>query len=113
MLTGMVPYYVLDDKDYAQISQGLSSEWMGNAHFFNADGKDVYAFADEFFHTFVKSFGPECEYPAYYDRINKIAANEQGEVYWGDTDDLTKISLSKPDTSDFRAYWLLCQNSGH
>lgn len=105
MLTGMVPYYVLDDKDYAQISQGLSSEWMGNAHFFNADGKDVYAFADEFFHTFVKSFGPECEYPAYYDRINKIAANEQGEVYWGDTDDLTKISLSKPDTSDFRAYW--------
>lgn len=48
MLTGMVPYYVLDDKDYAQISQGLSSEWMGNAHFFNADGKDVYAFADEF-----------------------------------------------------------------
>ena len=105
MLTGKVPYYILDDKDYAEISQGLSSDWMGSAHFFNADGEDIYAFADEFFHTFVKSFGPECEYPAYYDRVNKIAANEHGEIYWGDTDDMTKISLSMPDTSDFRAYW--------
>lgn len=105
MLTGKVPYYVLDDNDYAQISQGLSSEWKGHAHFFNADGKDVYAFANEFFHTFVKSFGPECEYPAYYDRVDKIATNEQGEVYWGDTDEMTKISLSKPDASDFRNYW--------
>lgn len=105
MLTGIVPYYVLDDNDYALIAQGLSSEWMGNAHFFNADGEDVYAFADEFFHTFVKSFGPECEYIAYYDRVSKIAANERGEVYWGDTDDMTKISLSQPDSSDFRIYW--------
>lgn len=105
MLTGIVPYYVLDDNDYALIAQGLSSEWMGNAHFFNADGEDVYAFADKFFHTFVKSFGPECEYIAYYDRVSKIAANERGEVYWGDTDDMTKISLSQPDSSDFRIYW--------
>ena len=105
MLTGIVPYYVLDDNDYALIAQGLSSEWMGNAHFFNADGEDVYAFADEFFHTFVKSFGPECEYIAYYDRVSKISANERGEVYWGDTDDMTKISLSQPDSSDFRIYW--------
>lgn len=105
MLTGKVPYYVLDDKDYAEISQDLSSEWMGMARFFNADGEDMYPFANEFFHTFVKSFGPECEYPAYYDRVYKIAANERGEIYWGDTNDMTKISLSQPDSSDFRAYW--------
>lgn len=98
--------YLLDDGDYAQISRGLTPQWMGKANFFNADGKDVYAFADELFHTFVKSFGPECELPSYYDRVSKIDANERGEVYWGDTDQMTQISFSNPESSDFRLYWM-------
>ncbi len=35
----------------------------------------------------------------------KIAAEEADEVYWGDTDSMSKISFDAPDASDFRLYW--------
>lgn len=100
-----VGYYILNDEDYATIAKGLTPDWQGTIAFFNMDGKDSYAFAEEFFHTLVSSFGPECEYPNYYDRVAKIAAEQKGEVYWGDTDDMTQISYDDPDSSDFRSYW--------
>lgn len=100
-----VGYYILNDEDYKAISNGLTPDWQGTVAFFNINGKDSYAFAEDFFHTLVSSFGPECEFPNYYDRVAKIAANEAGKIYWGDTDVMTHISFDNPDTSDFRAYW--------
>lgn len=100
-----VGYYILNDEDYKAISNGLTPDWQGTVAFFNISGKDSYAFAEDFFHTLVSSFGPECEFPNYYDRVAKIAANEAGKIYWGDTDVMTHISFDNPDTSDFRAYW--------
>ncbi len=78
---------------------------MGTIAFFNMDGKDSYAFAQDFFHTLLSCFGPECEFAYYYDRVTKIAADEAGEVYWGDTDEMSQISFDNPDASDFRLYW--------
>ena len=100
-----VGYYVLNNEDYETISLRLTPDWMGTAAFFNIDGEDNYAFAQDFFYTLVDSFGPECETPTYYDRVTKYYKNQQGEVYWGDTPAMTQISYSQPDTSDFRSYW--------
>ena len=98
-------YYVLNNEDYDTIASGLTSDWMGTAVFFNMAGEDSYEFAKDFFHTLITAFGPECEIPSYYDRVTKYHVNQQGEVYWGDTPDMTQISFSAPDTSNFRSYW--------
>lgn len=98
-------YYVLNNEDYDAIAAGLAPDWRGTAALFNMDGEDSYEFAEDFFYTLVSSFGPECEVPSYYDRVTKYHVNQKGEVYWGDTPDMTPISYSQPDTSEFRSYW--------
>lgn len=70
------------------------------------DGEDSYEFADELFLTIVNANGPECELPFYYDRVQKIASQEKGETYWGDTDAMTQISFQAPDSTDFRSGWV-------
>lgn len=98
--------YVLNDSDYAKISQGLTDEWKGRFTRFNIDqGTDSYVFAYTLFNRIVDSFDSSCELPVYYDRVTKTAANQKGEEYWGDTDIMTKISFDARDSSDFRQYW--------
>lgn len=104
-LLDYVGYYVLNNEDYEDIASGLTPDWMGTAAFFNMDGKDSYEFAEDFLYTLIASFGPECETPTYYDRVTKYYKNQMGEVYWGDTPEMTQISFSEPDTSDFRSFW--------
>lgn len=98
-------FCILNDTDYAIIAQGLTPDWQGTMAVFNIDGTDSYDFALDFFYMLVSSFGPECELPSFYDRVAKIADEEAGNVYWGDTDRMTRISYDEPDTSDFRLYW--------
>ncbi len=105
MLTDQKGYHILNDEDYAKISKGLTPEWKGIIDAFCVTEKDSYAFANELFERFVDSFDKSCELPIYYDRVAKTAEEEQGDVYWGDTDDMTDISFSKTDSSDFRMYW--------
>lgn len=87
------------------MEQGLTDEWKGSLLWFNVDGEDSYEFARECFYSFVDSFGTECELPCYYDRVSKIADNERGETYWGDTEQMTQVSFDQPDSTDFRSYW--------
>lgn len=98
-------YYVLNNHDYNKITIGLDGEWIEKQVLFNVDGEDSYAFANKFFNFYVDSFGKECEYPSFYDRVSKISENKRGEVYWGDTEIMTKLSYDKRDSSDFRLYW--------
>lgn len=104
-LSGIISYYVLDDQDYAQISQGLTHEWQETMIFFNPEGADSFSFADELFNRIVDSTDSGCEIPEYYDRVAKIAANKNQEIYWGDTEDMTGISFDQRDSSEFRLYW--------
>lgn len=104
-LAGSPGYYLMNDADYAEIAHGLTPDWLGTIAFFNMDGKDSYAFAQDFFHILLSCFGPECEFAHYYDRVAKIAADETSEIYWGDTDNMSQISFDNPDASDFRIYW--------
>lgn len=98
-------YYVLDDADYAAIKEGISDEYLGTMFAFNSNGEDSYDFAYELFLKFTHSFSDDCELPIYYDPIEKYACEQRGEIYWGDTDEMSQISYDDPDSSDFRMYW--------
>lgn len=106
LLAEEIPCCVLANEDYAVISEGLTDDWRGRFTAFNVDGKDSYPFADAFYHLFVSSFDESCERPSYYDRVQKIRDNEAGEEYWGDTDDMTKISYELADSFTFRNFWV-------
>ena len=98
-------FYVVDNTDFAALSQNLTDDWKGNMLLFNADGEDNYEFARQLYLNFVHSFDSECEIISSYDRVQKYVDEQNGQVYWGDTDEMTKISYDKPDSTDFRMYW--------
>lgn len=97
-------YYVLNDEDFESLSQNVGDEWSETLVSFNGEN-DGYAFANALFNSIVDHTGAECEQPSYYDRVGKIAANERGETYWGDTTDMSRVYFSDRDSSDFRIYW--------
>lgn len=105
-LSGTISYYVISDSDYEEITAGLTPDWTEQIAFFNVEGGDSYAFASKFFYTLVDSFDPEYAIGTYYDRVYKIYCDEHGEVYWGDTERMTQLSFSQPDSTEFRTYWL-------
>jgi len=99
-------YYVLDDADYERITAGLADEWFERLVYFNVKNDlQTYDFAKKLYNTIVDRSGPECELPEYYDRVQKIAADEAGETYWGDTSSMTKISYAQRDSSEFKQFW--------
>lgn len=106
LATADITCCVLDNGDYAQISEGLTDDWRGRFAAFNVDGKDSYSFANAFYHLFVSSFDETCERTAYYDRVQKIRENEEGQEYWGDTDDYVIISYESADSFAFRSFWV-------
>ncbi len=105
LLVEETPCCVVDNADYAEMSEGLTDEWRGRYTAFNVDGKDSYLFANAFFRLFVSSFDESCEHPSYYDRVQKIRKNEEGKEYWGDTDDMTTIRYEMSDSFMFRSFW--------
>lgn len=104
LLTDGVGYYVLDDADYEMLSDSLTDEWRGKIAGFNVDGKDSYAFANDFFHHFVDCFDETCEYIVYYDRVDSIMTHERGEEYWGDAES-ERIRYEDVDSNAFRTMW--------
>lgn len=106
LLAKEIPCCILDNEDYAGISEGLTDEWRGQFVEFNVDGKDSYPFANAFYHLFVSSFDENCARPFYYDREQKIRENEAGMEYWVDTDDMVTISYEFPDSFMFRQFWV-------
>ena len=98
-------FYVVDNTDFAALSQNLTDDWKGNVFLFNVDGKDNYEFARQLYLNFVHSFDASCEVIDAYDRVEKYVDEQTGQVYWGDTDEMTKVSYDQPDSTDFRMYW--------
>lgn len=96
--------YVLDDSDYAAITEGLSAQWRETQTFFNAE-QDSYAFANRLFHAIVDGSDASCEVDYFYDRVEKMESDRAGEPYWGDTNELTAVSYAGQDSSAFRLYW--------
>ena len=73
--------------------------------FFNIKSGDNYQFADSLYRGFIDSMDDKAPLQTYYDRVAKYGAEQRGEVYWGDTDEMTKLSFDHPDSSEFRQFW--------
>ena len=110
--TMLLGCYVLDDGDYAAITQGLTELWTEEYVFFNvADVEASYPFAKALFQEIIACSGPEVEVADYYDLVGAALAQERGEPYAYDPQQaaargLSVIDYDDSDSSEFRAYWL-------
>lgn len=105
LLVDEVGFAVVSNEDYAKLAEGLSAEWRGSVVRFNIDGKDSYAFAKDLYYRFVSSFDESCEYASFYNRVYKIIMEEEGKVYWGDSDSMMKVHYEEMDSSMFKLTW--------
>ncbi len=106
-LTDRIGFYVLDDVDFALISQNITSEWQGNLLLFNSDGIDQYDFVNNLYHTIVNAYDKDYLMKSYYheNRIDDLANALNSNSPQNPSDEIDSYELPHPDTSTFRAYW--------
>lgn len=110
--TMLLGSYVLDDTDYAAITNGLTDLWRESWVFFNvADVEDSYPFAKALFNEIVDRSGDEVMQLDAYDLVAKTLAEEAGEPYDFDRENLTDLGFpamerENRDSTEFRNYWL-------
>lgn len=101
---------VLDDGDYAAITQGLTDAWRDEQVLFNADD-DCYAFAKALFLEIVARADESMAVIGAYDPVNREVYHARGDEYFADPElaekyRLPKIDLAAPDSSEFRQNWM-------
>ncbi|MFV0400304.1 MAG: FtsX-like permease family protein [Oscillospiraceae bacterium] len=100
---------ILDDADYAGITQGLTDDWREQQVFFNVENDaETYAFAKRLFYSIVDHSGPEVELFSNYDTIIKARDEANGETYFLDEPEVygfTPIRYDQRDSSAFRTDW--------
>ena len=100
---------VLDDNDYEKISQGLAPEWTGSMIWFNSEGKDSYAFAQELFVKIVNSYDDQHFSNSYYDPVQYVMTEGYTNNYYGSTYTVSpeerQVDRTNINSSDFRMYW--------
>lgn len=110
--TMLLGCYVLDDDDYAVITDGLTDLWRESWVFFNvADVDASYPFAKALFNEIVDCSGDEVMQLDAYDLVSKLLAEEAGEAYTFDRENLTSLGFpamerEDRDSTEFRSYWL-------
>lgn len=110
--TMLLGSYVLDDTDYAVITDGLTDLWRESWVFFNvADADASYPFAKALFNEIVDRSGNEVMQLDAYDLVAKTLAEEAGEPYNFDRENLTALGFpamerEDRDSTEFRNYWL-------
>ena len=109
--TMLLGCYVLDDADYAVLSEGLTDIYREEYVFFNvADVENSYAFASALFNEIVDRSGPAVEVGDYYDDVAAELAARAGEPYEFSPEaaaarGLEAIDYNDRDSSGFRGYW--------
>lgn len=115
--TMLLGCYVLDDDDYAAITDGLTDLWRESWVFFNvADVDASYPFAKALFNEIVDCSGDEVMQLDAYDLVSKLLAEEAGEAYTFDRENLTSLGFpamerENRDSTEFRSYWLYMPQS--
>ncbi|MBM6926701.1 FtsX-like permease family protein [Pseudoflavonifractor phocaeensis] len=110
--TMLLGSYVLDDDDYAAITDGLTDLWRESWVFFNvADAEYSYPFAKALFNEIVDRSSDEVMQLDAYDLVAKTLAEEAGEAYLFDRENLTALGFpamerEDRDSTEFRSYWL-------
>lgn len=100
---------VLDDSDYEKISQGLAPEWTGSMIWFNSEGKDSYAFAQELFVKIVNSYDDQHFSNSYYDPVQYVMTEGYTNNYYGSSYTVSpeerQVDRTNINSSGFRMYW--------
>ena len=110
--TMLLGAYVLDDADYDALTEGLTDIWRESWVFFNvADVDASYPFAKALFNEIVDRSGDEVMQLDAYDMVAKTLAEEAGEPYDFDRENLTALGFpamerEDRDSTEFRNYWL-------
>lgn len=103
--------FVLDDGDYARITQRLTDCWREEQVFFNVeDCRETYAFAQALFDEIVDASGPAVAQVDAYDQVAEQLARQAGEDYPYDRAALADrgeeyIDYDLRDSSHFRLSW--------
>lgn len=110
--TMLLGCYVLDDADYEAISVGLSDLWRETWVFFDvADVDASYPFAKALYNEIVDRSGDEVMQLDAYDLVSELLAEEAGEPYEFDREnvaayDFPVMDREDRDSTEFRNYWL-------
>ena len=110
--TMLLGCYVLDDDDYAAITDGLTDLWRETWVFFNvADVDASYSFAKALFNEIVDRSGDEVMQLDAYDQVAALLAEEDGEAYDFDRENIAAygfpvIEREDRNSTEFRNYWL-------
>lgn len=100
---------VLDDADYASMTEGLPDTWTETMVFFNVeDCEDTYPFAKRLFYEIVDRSGPEVALLDAYDAVRHM---QEGDDYAYTPENspahgLDTIDYAQRDSSSFRLYWM-------
>ncbi len=101
---------VLDDGDYAAITQGLTHDWRQMQVLFNVES-DSYPFAKALFHQIVDRADGGMAVISAYDRVTREVYHARGESYFADPEnaeayDVPAIDYAQPDSAAFRQNWM-------
>lgn len=109
--TMLLGCYVLDDEDFAAITQDLTEQWKQIYVSFNVvDEENSYPFAKALFQEIVDRSGPEVEVSHNYDMVAAVLAEDRGEVYEYSPEQaaacgMSLIDYEDSDSSEFRTDW--------
>lgn len=110
--TMMLGRFVLDDADYAAITQGLTDEWLEEQVFFNVkNDAETYSFAKRLLYAIVDSSNAEAAHPNGWDPIVQMRHNEAGTPYFLAPENIVAsgfapINYAQRDSTEFRMNWM-------
>lgn len=99
-------FIVLNDKDYADITDGLGAEWKETWVQFNVDNSaETYAFAKHLKNVIIDCSTEKSAMYENYDRIERMTALASGVAYRGDVDPDLQVNYAARESSQFNQYW--------
>lgn len=103
--------FVMDDADYAALSEGLTDEWTEQFVAFNVENcQDTYAFAKDLFYRIVDGSGENVAVLDGWDPVVRERKIQENGYYIMDPAvsaeyDIEVIDYAQRDSSGFRLYW--------
>ncbi|MDL2232927.1 ABC transporter permease [Ruminococcaceae bacterium OttesenSCG-928-L11] len=103
MLHGTI---VLDDADYAAITEGLGDGWREKWVQFNVDNvADTYTFATRLKNAIIDGSSDASAVYENYDYVERINAHALGQEYHGDTEPDLQVDFAARESSHFYQHW--------
>ena len=102
-------FTVLNDEDFARISEGLDDSWKETFVQFDTDSPygvdDEYRFSQALWERIVSASAGAGMDSSFYSRAAKTYCDGQGETYWAYSDPTSRFSQEDKDTFQFWSLW--------